>query len=33
MVLTFKVKFKVNEVKVQDLIIFILGKDETYLEF
>ena len=32
-VLTFKVKVKVKEVKVQNLIISIVGKDETCLKF
>ena len=33
MVLTFKVKVKVKEVKVQNLIISILGIDKTCLKF
>ena len=33
MVLTLKVKVKVKEVKVPNLIIFILDKDETCLKF
>ena len=33
MVLTLKVKVKVKEVKVQNLIVSILGKDETCLKF
>ena len=33
MVLTLKVKVKVQEVKVQNLIISILGKDENCLKF
>ena len=32
MVLTFKVKVKVKEVKVQNLIISIPGKDESCLK-
>ena len=33
MVMTLKVKVKVKEVKAQNLIISILGKDKTCLEF